>query len=483
MRVNMPASGSLSSFSSRNVLVVDDEASMRMALEMSYGQRGWQVEAASGKTEALDRFRGGRHPLVVSDVRMPNGDGFELMRALRGIAPDTSVILLTAFGAVDDAVVAMKSGASEYLTKPIAFAQLLDLSEQLVSRKQTRAKTLVSSHAAMVGSSAALVRAVAQAKQAAASDADILIEAESGTGKELLARMVHAASARSEHPFVAVNCAALPESLLESELFGHARGAFTGAITAQPGKFEVANGGTLLLDEVGEMPLSLQPKLLRVLQEREFYRVGDTRPVKVDVRVIATTNRKLAVMVNEGTFRADLYYRLNVIPLSLPPLRERREDIRQLAQHFARMFSTSQSAQDLPETLLAQLEQHSWPGNIRELANLIRRRIALQGLDDEFDPECRSDRSGGGEFQKGELIHAFQPTLPRSAATLTPANALSPGMSMQTAEKRLLEVTLDATRGNRSRAAEMLGISLRTVRNKIREYQLPPRRDYGCLHD
>lgn len=475
MRMNMTPNGSFSSLSSHNVLVVDDEASMRMALEMSYGQRGWQVEAASGKTEALDRFRRGRHPLVVSDIRMPGGDGFELMRALRGIAPETSVILLTAFGAVNDAVTAMKSGACEYLTKPIAFAQLLDLSEQLVLRKQNRAKILVSPPADMVGSSAALGRAVAQARQAAASDADILIEAESGTGKELLARIVHEASIRSERPFVAVNCAALPESLLESELFGHARGAFTGAITPQPGKFQVANGGTLLLDEVGEMPLSLQPKLLRVLQEREFYRLGDARPVKVDVRVIATTNRKLRTMVSEGTFRADLYYRLNVIPLSLPPLRERREDIRPLAQHFAQMFSGSESAQDLPESLLAQLERHSWPGNIRELANLIRRRIALQGFSGEF---C------GDELRKDEFIaHDFQSGALNIADTLTPASALSPGMSMQAAERRLLEMTLEATRGNRSRAAEMLGISLRTVRNKIREYQLPPRRDYGCLHD
>lgn len=484
--MNMTANESFPSLSSHNVLVVDDEASMRMALEMSYGQRGWQVETASGKTEALDRFRRGRHPLVVSDVRMPGGDGFELMRALRGIAPETSVILLTAFGAVAAAVSAMKSGACEYLTKPIAFAQLLDLSEQVLLQKRNRTKGLVPSHAEMVGSSAALQRAMAQARQAAASDADILIEAESGTGKELLARIVHQASPRSQRPLVAVNCAALPESLLESELFGHARGAFTGAVTAQPGKFEVANGGTLLLDEVGEMPLSLQPKLLRVLQEREFYRLGDARPLKVDVRVIATTNRKLTTMVNAGIFRADLYYRLNVIPLSLPPLRQRREDIRQLALHFAQIFSTSAEVpQALPESLLAQLEQHSWPGNIRELANLIRRRIALQGLSDEF----RGDEFQAGEFQGSEfrrdasMAHDFQSSALQIAGTLTPASALSPGMSMQAAEKRLLEMTLDATRGNRSRAAEMLGISLRTVRNKIREYQLPQRRDYGCLHD
>jgi transcriptional regulator with GAF, ATPase, and Fis domain len=275
---------------------------------------------------------------------------------------------------------------------------------------------------------------------------------------------------------VAVNCAALPEALLESELFGHARGAFTGAVTAQPGKFEMANGGTLLLDEVGEMPLSLQPKLLRVLQEREFYRLGDGHAIKLDVRVIATTNRNLATMVSEGTFRADLYYRLNVIPLTLPPLRERREDIRQLARHFAQTLSTStEASQDLPETLLAKFEQHSWPGNVRELGNLIRRRIALQGLGDDFrDDNLLKDEA---------LTHNFHPNPLQVASTLRVASTLSPGMSMQTAEKRLLEMTLDATHGNRSRAAEMLGISLRTVRNKIREYQLPPRRDYGCLHD
>lgn len=474
--MNRAANASASSLSSRNVLVVDDEAGMRMALEMSYGQRGWGVEAAAGKAEALDRFRRRRHPLVVSDVRMPDGDGFELLRTLRGIAPETSVILLTAFAAVADAVAAMKAGACEYLTKPVAFAQLLDLSEQVVLRTPNRAEELGRPQAEMVGESAGLERARSQARQAAASDADVLIEAESGTGKELLARIIHGESRRSGRALVAVNCAALPESLLESELFGHARGAFTGAVTAQAGKFELAQGGTLLLDEVGEMPLSLQPKLLRVLQEREFYRLGEARPVQVDVRVIATTNRKLAAMVREGSFRADLYYRLNVIPLSLPPLRERREDIRRLACHFAQIFSPPEApAPELPEGLLAQLEQHSWPGNIRELANLIRRRIALPALGDEF----RGDQFPQAQF----LAHDFEPSPGRVPDTLTAAGALSPGMSMQAAEKRLLEMTLDATGGNRSRAAEMLGISLRTVRNKIRQYQLPPRREYGCLHD
>jgi transcriptional regulator with GAF, ATPase, and Fis domain len=353
----------------------------------------------------------------------------------------------------------------------VAFSQLLDLSEQLILRKPHRELDHHHSQLEIIGSSAALARALEQARQAAASDADILIEAESGTGKELLARMIHAQSPRGARPFVAVNCAAMPDSLLESELFGHARGAFTGAVAAQAGKFEAARGGTLLLDEIGEMPLSLQPKLLRVLQEREFCRLGETRAVRAEVRVIATTNRNLKTMVDQGSFRADLFYRINVIPLSLPPLRERREDIRELAEHFARMFLPDGRLPDFPESLLAQLERHSWPGNVRELANLVRRRIALPGVTHPLP---------GDEF----MAHDF-PRMPVGGATPTAASAiaLSPGTSWQTAEKRLLEMTLAATAGNRSRAAEMLGISLRTVRNKIREYQLPSRRDYGYIHD
>lgn len=452
----------------RNVLVVDDEPGMRMALEMSFGQRGWQVETAAGKCDGLERFRQRRHPLVVSDVRMGDGSGFELLRGIRSLVPDTSVIMLTAFGAVPDAVVAIKSGACEYLTKPVAFDQLLELSQHLIARSRKYASRKAMD---IVGFSPALLRAIEEGTRAAQSDADVLIEAESGTGKEVLARMIHERSARRERPFVAVNCAALPESLLESELFGHARGAFTGAVTTQAGKFELANGGTLLLDEIGEIPLALQPKLLRVLQEREFSRLGESRQIRMDVRVISTTNRKLAAMVETGDFRADLYYRLNVIPLSLPPLRERREDIRPLIMHFSEMYAGNNLA-TLPESLLAGLEQYSWPGNVRELANFVRRVMALGpelypniALPDHGTPASLSDlsvsRSAQGTTRANDPLH------------------FSPGMSLATAERRLLEMTLAATCGNRSRAAEMLGISLRTVRNKIREYNLPPRREYA----
>ena len=445
----------------RDVLVVDDEASMRMALELSYGQRGWRVDAAAGQSEALACFRRSRHPLVVSDLRMADGDGLQVLKAVRALSPHTPVVLLTAFGAVQDAVSAMKAGACEFLTKPVAFERLLDLSEQIISQRRPLSGNCST---AIIGSSSVLRSALESARQAAESDADILIEAESGTGKELLARMIHSHSARREHPFVAVNCAALPETLLESELFGHGRGAFTGAFAAQSGKFEAASGGTLLLDEVGEIPLCLQPKLLRVLQEREFYRLGETKPVRIDVRIIASTNRSLSEMVAAGKFRADLYYRLNVIPLSLPCLRERKEDIRELAQYFAEQFGGTEGPNSLSDSFLAQLEQHSWPGNVRELANFIRRTLAMRSCTTPASLVAPSSERATRSLQ-GQM---------RNIA----ADTLRAGTSLETAERRLLETTLEATAGNRSRAAEMLGISVRTIRNKIREYQLPPKEKY-----
>ncbi len=447
----------------RQVLVVDDDPGMRAALEISFLRHGWRVETASGATEAMVKFRRGQHPLIVTDIRMPDGDGFGVMREARALAPRTAVILLTAFGSVPDAVTAMKNGACDYLVKPVAFEQLEHAAEQIL----TRARTAESEPDTLIGHSPALLRAVDRARQVAGIDADILIQAESGTGKELLARMIHRLSPRRDRPFVAVNCAAFPETLLESELFGYARGAFTGAVSAKPGKFELAHGGTLLLDEVGELPLLLQPKLLRALQEREFDRLGDTRAVKVDIRVIATTNRSLEAMIREGSFRADLYYRLNVIPLSLPALRERRDDIAELAEYFVGLYAPPGAVPGMSAEFLARVAQHSWPGNVRELANLMRRAVALSG-----------NEIGVEVLEPSEL----GPSLPASEPEEHPAgDGLRPGVSLECMEKRLLEVTLDANGGNRSRTAEMLGVSLRTVRNKIREYGLPPRRSY--VHD
>jgi DNA-binding NtrC family response regulator len=437
------------------VLVVDDDASMRTALETSFLRHGWRVETAAGAGEALAKFQRRPHPLVVTDIRMPDSDGFALLRQLRASEPATAVILLTAFASIPEAVAAMKDGACDYLVKPVGFDQLQRTAQQILAR----ASEVDGDGAPLVGHSPVWQRALQCARQVAASDADILIQAESGTGKELLARMIHRLSPRRDRPFIAVNCAAFPENLLESELFGHTKGAFTGAAAAKPGKFELAHGGTLLLDEVGELPLALQPKLLRALQEREFDRLGDTRSVKVDIRVVATTNRSLARMVHEGAFRADLFYRLNVIPLTLPALRDHPEDIGELAEHFAARYAPAGKHPGIAPEFLARLGQHPWPGNVRELSNLIRRAVALCGNELTLDALEPAEWAIGPSSSSGE-------------------EPLRAGNSLESVEKRLLEMTLDATAGNRSRAAAMLGVSLRTVRNKIREYGLPPRRHY-----
>ena len=442
------------------VLVVDDDAGMRAALEARFLRIGWRVETASSAREGFEKFRRGMHPLIVTDIRMPGEDGFFLMRAARALVPHTAVILLTAFASIPGAVAAMKDGACDYLVKPVAFEQLEQAAERILeqARKQEEAGKELGGHAPL------WLRALARARQAAASEADILIEAESGTGKELVARMIHRLSARRDRSFVAVNCAAFPETLLESELFGHTRGAFTGATSAKPGKFELANGGTLLLDEVGEMPLSLQPKLLRALQEREFDRLGDTRSVRVDLRVIATTNCALARMVRAGKFRADLYYRLNVIPLSLPPLRERAGDVRELAEYFAALYAPPGRPIRLTAEFLGVLERHSWPGNVRELANCLRRVVALTA-GPEIDAEALECAEWAEEMPPASL------EMP----------GLRPGVSLGEMERKLVEITLEATGGNRSRAAELLGVSLRTVRNKVRSYGLPSWSSY--VHD
>jgi DNA-binding NtrC family response regulator len=447
-----------------SVMVVDDEPGIRTALRANFLRHGWTVETASGVREAIRNFEIRNFDLVVTDIRMPDGSGMDVMRAVRRCSPATGVILLTAFGSVPDAVSAMRDGALDYLTKPIPFDRLQATAAQVM--KRARQLTAIDSAAGdIVGGSPILLRAIQRARAAASTDADVLIEAESGTGKELLARFVHDSSSRSRKPFIAVNCAAVPEALLESELFGHGRGAFTGAIASRSGKFELADGGTILLDEIGEMPLNLQPKLLRALQEREFEKLGEGRTVRVDIRVIATTNVSLSAMVERGQFRADLFYRLNVIPLSLPPLRDRREDIAILARHFADKFSAQHGSlppQLLPE-FVERLQSHSWPGNVRELANFMRRVLTLNDAK-ELDASC-FDAEFQGISMMGRTSHV--PVAAAEAAAGTPIRQV---------ERMHLEKTLALTDGNRTHAAELLGISLRTLRNKIREYGLPPRR-------
>ncbi|MGA9526953.1 MAG: sigma-54 dependent transcriptional regulator [Terriglobales bacterium] len=437
----------------KRLLIADDDAGMRAALEARFARRGWQVDIAVNGTEALAKFRAEHHTLVITDVRMPGCDGFAVMREVQNSSARSAVILLTAYGCVPDAVDAMRNGACDYLVKPVAFEKLEMAVEQVLRRAEGENKNIEP----LIGQSPVWQQALARARQAALTEADILIEAESGTGKELVARFIHRLSTRKSGPFVALNCAAFPETLLESELFGHARGAFTGAVGARPGKFEMANGGTLLLDEVGELPMALQPKLLRALQEREFDRLGSNLAVRVDIRVVATTNRRLQAAVEQGQFRADLYYRLNVIPLALPPLRDRAEDVRELARHFAALYGVPGSSPQLSEELLARMETEGWPGNVRELANFVRRAVAL---------------SAGGEIGLEAFEHGTNP--PQSPR----AQEWKPGLSLEEMERRLFTMTLDATGGNRARAAELLGVSLRTVRNKVRAFGLPAHSDY-----
>ena len=431
----------------QRVLVVDDEPAMRLALQASFRRHGWDVDTAAGAGEAVQKFTHRASPLVITDMRMPDGDGMEVMRRVRALAPETAILLLTAYANVPEAVAAIKAGACDYLVKPIVFDQLYETALRVLGTDDVDS----SSHGALLGDSAAIRDVSRRALQVASSEADVLIEAESGTGKELLARMIHENSQRATRPFVAVNCAALPATLLESELFGHVKGAFTGAVTTRAGRFEQANGGTLLLDEIGEMPAELQPKLLRVLQQRQVDPLGGVRPLAVDVRVIATTNRNLNQLVETGQFRADLYFRLNVVPMTIPPLRDRKGDIPILAEHFLRKYAAPAPGAKpcLSADAMSALQSYDWPGNVRELENAMRRGLAMSG---------------------GPVIEAEALGLP------TPEpDQPAPG-SLRDVEREMLKQALEQTDGNRTRAAELLGISVRTVRNKIRAHGLPPRR-------
>jgi DNA-binding NtrC family response regulator len=436
------------------VLVVDDELAMRAALEASFSQHGWKVETASGTREALERFRSWPCPLVITDMRMPDGDGLKVMSGIRTLAPETAVIFLTAYGNVPEAVKAMKGGACDYLVKPISFEQLHEAAQRVLKLDSSRGQRRQADRG-IIGNSLPMRRLLDRARQIARTDVDLLLEAESGTGKELLARMIHDSSRRRSGPFVAVNCAAFPDTLLESELFGYIKGAFTGAASSRVGKFELAHRGTLLLDEISEMPLQLQPKLLRVLQQREVDRLGDRTPTSIDVRVIATTNRDLALAVKEGKFRADLYYRLNVVALNIPPLRERKDDIPALIDYFIRKYSGDSSAVEFSPEIMERILAHDWPGNVRELENIVRRILALA-----TSPIADVDLLEGTILVKQEAM---------------PAN-LELGASLQEMEKQMYLRALEETHGNRTHAAGLLGVSVRTVRNKVREFGIPARR-------
>jgi two-component system response regulator FlrC len=443
------------------LLIVDDEPQMLIAINETLRRSGYSITTAGSGIEALRRLKEKYYQLVITDMRMPEVSGLDLLRKVKNLAPQTPVVLLTAYGTVQNAVEAMRDGAYDYLLKPFSSEAL----ENVVRRALDSAprKNEKTSHA-IITQDPRFSRTLEMAAQAAISNATVLIEAESGTGKELLARMIHSKSPRCSNAFVAVNCAALPESLLESELFGFEKGAFTGASASKPGKFELANHGTLLLDEIGEMAPILQAKLLRVLQEKEVDRIGGKDPVEIDVRVIATTNRDLQSLVRSESFREDLYYRLNVVRLVIPPLRERREDIPLLVDFFCRRHGKDMGRADIrvSKDALEKLIRHDWPGNVRELENMIQRAVTL----------C-----GGSAINSEELLISESPVpLPVSSQGARPAElGFSAGVTMREMERQLICRTLEDTGGNRTRAAKCLGISLRTLRNKLNEFGLQDR--------
>lgn len=428
----------------KEVLVVDDEQQMLVAIRDTLIRKGFQVTTACNGTDAVGKLQKNLYQAVLTDVRMPGLSGLELLQQVKKLSPATPVILLTGHGTVEDAVSALKQGAYDYLMKPFSARQLTETLDKAVSAMAGLPLT-----SEIVTADLKMKQVLAMAFQAAQCDATVLIQAESGTGKELLAKFIHNSSSRSRRRFVALNCAAVPDELLESELFGHEKGSFTGAVTQKIGRFEQADKGTLLLDEIGEMDLRLQAKLLRVLQEGEIDRVGGARPIPIDGRVIATTNRCLKDRVAAGSFREDLYYRLNVIPLTIPPLRLRRADIPLLVQHFCLKYANGGEPRRFACETVELLQKYDWPGNVRELENITRRAIALS-----LSPVV----SPGDLFLEVEDAQE-------------PRDGLKAGLSLQEVERRLIRITLQETGGNRTQAAEMLGISLRTLRNKLREYR------------
>jgi DNA-binding NtrC family response regulator len=437
------------------ILIVDDEQQMQLAMEAVLARLGHAVLKCNNGSEALEILERSKVDLVISDMRMPVMTGDELLAKLHELHPRLPVVMITAYGTIHQAVEAMRNGAFDFITKPFSAEDL----ENVITRALQPGRRVAADRetgkvkpatVAIVTGDSNFKRIIELAASVAPSSASVLIQGESGTGKELLAKLIHSSSGRSG-PFVAVNCAALPENLLESELFGHEKGSFTGAVSTKVGKFELANGGTILLDEISEMDQMLQAKLLRVLQEREVDRVGSQRPIPVDVRVVATTNRDLRRQVQDGGFREDLYYRLNVIPLYVPPLRERKGDVRLLVEHFIRRFS-SEKSKVLAPGLIERLCDYNWPGNVRELQNACERAVLLSG-GEELDVE---------QFLLGSIE--------RSQTAESDGLRIHSGLSVAEAEKRLIFETLRVTGNNKTKAAELLGISIRTLRNKLNEY-------------
>lgn len=441
------------------ILIIEDDESLRRVLEFSLEEAGYRVHTASEGKGGLEIFRNERPPLVITDIQMPGISGIEVLKTVKEEAPETLVIVITAFGSVEKAVEAMKLGAYDYLTKPFGRDELRLTVDKALSyyglqEENARLRTELSDQVdftSIVGISEAMQQVFGVVRRVAATEASVLILGESGTGKELVARAIHYGSERRDGPFVPVNCAAIPSELLESELFGHVRGAFTGAIKDRKGKFELADGGTLFLDEVGELALELQPKLLRALQEREIEPVGGT-PRKIDVRVVAATNRDIEEEVGEGRFRDDLYYRLAVIPVYLPALRERAEDIPLLVRHFVTKYAGSEI--EINDALFARMQAHPWPGNVRELENAVERMLILR-------------RGATLEAEDFKVRPA-----PRIKAEDRVLNLPAEGYPLEDLEKEAVLEALRRSGGNQTRAAEFLRIPRHTLIYRIEKYGL-----------
>ncbi len=455
------------------VLLVEDKDSLRAMLRHALEAQDHEVIEARDEAEAIEAMRRIRPAVVLTDLRLPGGDGFKVLRVAKELDPELPVIVMTAYGSIQDAVTAMKEGALDFLAKPVDPDHLLLMVQRAIAhrRMQIEHMLLKEEMAAkrgaprIIGDDPKLRHVTQQLHRAAGSDATVLLEGESGTGKELFARCLHALSPRADGPFVAINCAAIPDTLLETELFGHEKGAFTGATARKPGRFEVAHRGTLFLDEIGDLPLGLQAKILRALEERSFERVGGTQTLHVDVRVVAATNRHLKQRVASRLFREDLYFRLSVFPITIPPLRERAEDIPVLATHFVERFCRDMNKPVLSFSLAAldELKTYAWPGNVRELQNCIERAVIL----------CE-----GSSIQPRHLnlSSALQPIIPAEPETpwdqLDLSGTLRDVLARVTAEveKRKVEKAIRESGDNRQRAADALQITYKALMQKMRDY-------------
>ena len=455
-----------------DVLLVEDKDSLRRVLRLTLENAGYTVvEAADARAAAAEIARA-PFRLVLTDLRMPHGSGLDVLRAARAADPDTPVVVMTAYGSVDEAVQAMKDGAHDFLPKPVDSNHLLLLVGRALEQARLRTENILLREEwsrrygfpRIIGESEAIKRVVAETQRVATTDANVLLLGESGTGKELFARAVHHLSPRRDQPFVAINCAAIPETLIESELFGHEKGAFTGATERRPGKFELASGGTVFLDEIGELPVAAQGKLLRAIEEKEVDRVGGRAPVPVDVRIVAATNRDLQSAAAAGEFRRDLYFRLAVFPVEIPPLRERGDDVILLASHFAAQYGKEMRKREatLTDEAVEALKRHSWPGNVRELENAVERACILADSS-VLTPADLGISLNSARVARDEMLPGWD-----LSGTLSEAAE----RAVRQVEGRKIAEALRASGGNKTRAAESLGVSYKTLLTKIKDYEL-----------